>query len=155
MPEQDPKLRLDQPVLLVEGDKQHQAWLRCWTNAYDRSDGYRLELTMGPETEPVVATGPDAFEALVRVRRQIEPRGLRIAVQGSRLDTYPSGMARDMGGGWRIYVMRQGQGAGFADLVDTFDEAPVDQLATVEEQEAYWEAWLNQRAAPPNVHDGL
>jgi hypothetical protein len=31
-----------------------------------------------------------------------------VAVQGSRRDTYPSGMARDMGGGMRIYVLRPG-----------------------------------------------
>jgi hypothetical protein len=37
------------------------------------------------------------FEALVRLRRQLEPDGLMIAVQGARRDTYPSGMARDMG----------------------------------------------------------
>lgn len=143
----DPKLSLDQPVLIIEGDERYDARLRCWTDPYSRSDAYRLELTIRPGTAPVVATGPDAFEALVRMRRKVEPQGLRIAVQGSRLDTYPSGMARDMGGGWRIYVMHPGKGAGLSDLVDTLDEAPADQLATVEEQEAYWEAWLGERDA--------
>ena len=44
--------------------------------------------------------------ALVRLRRQLEPNGLMVAVQGSRRDTYPSGMARDMGGGLQVYIMR-------------------------------------------------
>ena len=46
------------------------------------------------------------FEALVMLRRQLEPDGLMIAVQGARRVTYPSRMARDMGGGMQVYVMQ-------------------------------------------------
>jgi hypothetical protein len=81
------------------------------------------------------------FEALVRLRRQLEPDGLMVAVQGARRDTYPSGMARDMGGGMKVYVMRPGQ-PGRPDLVETLDDAPPDQMATVDEQRAFFEAWL-------------
>jgi len=31
-----------------------------------------------------------------------------IAVQGARRDTYPSGMAGDMGGGMKVYVLHPG-----------------------------------------------
>ena len=57
---------------------------------------YRVELVtrLGNYTCPYTVTGPDMFEALVGVRRQLEPDGLMIAVQGARRDTYPSGMAR-------------------------------------------------------------
>lgn len=84
------------------------------------------------------------FEALVRLRRQLEPDGLIVAVQGARRDTYPSGMARDMGGGMQVYVMRPGLGARLEDLVKTLDDAPPDQMATVDEQRAFAEAWRAQ-----------
>ncbi|WP_236790575.1 hypothetical protein [Amycolatopsis sp. GM8] len=49
-----------------------------------------------------------------------------------------------MGGGLRIYVLRPGRRATIDDLVDTLADAPVDQLATVDEQQAFWEAWLKK-----------
>jgi hypothetical protein len=64
-----------------------------------------------------------------------------VAVQGSRRDTYPSGMAREMGGGMQVYVMRPGLGARPEDLVKTLDDAPPGQMATVDEQWAFAEAW--------------
>jgi hypothetical protein len=104
---------------------------------------YRVELVtrLGSYTCPYTATGPDMFEALVRLRRQLEPDGLMVAVQGSRRDTYPSGMARDMGGGMQVYVMRPGLRGRREDLVGTLDDALPDQLATVGEQRAFAEAW--------------
>ena len=81
------------------------------------------------------------FEALVRLRRQLEPDGLTIAVQGSRRDTYLSGMARDMGGGMQVYIMRPGLPGRREDLVKTLDDASPDQIATVDEQRAFAEAW--------------
>jgi hypothetical protein len=84
------------------------------------------------------------FEALVTLRRQLEPVGLMVAVQGSRRDTYPSGMARDMGGGMQVYVMRPRRRARLKDLVETLDDAPPDQIATVDEQRAFFEALLTE-----------
>jgi hypothetical protein len=85
------------------------------------------------------------FEALVRLRRQLEPDGLAIAVQGSRLDTYPSGMQRDMHGGMRVYVLRPGWPVSKDDVVKTLDDALVDQVATVDEQRAFWDVWRAAR----------
>jgi hypothetical protein len=85
------------------------------------------------------------FKALVRLRRQLEPDGLTVAVQGARRDTYPSGMARDMGGGMRIYVLKPGGPARMDDLVETLDDAPPDQIGTVDEQRAFADAWLAER----------
>lgn len=85
------------------------------------------------------------FGALVRLRRQLEPDGLMVAVQGARRDTYPSGMARDMDGGKQVHIMRPGLPGRWEDLVKTLDDASPDQIATVDEQRAFSEAW---RAGP-------
>jgi len=119
--------------------------LRGWLDGYDGPvPTYRIALVtrFGNYTCPYTATGPDMFEALVRLRRQLEPDGLLIAVQGSRRDTYPSGMARDMGGGRQIYVVHPGRRADSDDLVGTVADAPSNLLATVDEQRAFWNAWL-------------
>src|SRR4051794_34687740 len=124
-------------VTLVKESKREE-WLLEWSrDLVDGRDQYTIRLTKGGQ----VATGVgfDMFEALVEIRRKVESEGWLIAVQGSRRDAYPSGMARDMGGGERIYVLRRGMPAKLDDLVDTLAAADPSQLATVEEQEQYWE----------------
>lgn len=46
-----------------------------------------------------------------------------------------------MGGGLRIYAMRGGEAFSSDDLVNTLDDADAGQVATVAEQEAYWNEW--------------
>jgi len=45
----------------------------------------------------------------------------------------------------RIYVMQPGRSASTEDLVETLDDAPPDQIATIDEQRAFAEAWLAER----------
>jgi hypothetical protein len=141
MSDQTPRSKEDREVLVVRGDERERARLRAW---YDGHDGpiprYRLELNL--RWDLYTATATDLFECLVRLRRQLEPDGWQVAVQGSRLDAYPSGMARDQGGGQRVYVMRHGRQAKIEDLVDTFADAEVDQLASIEDQKAFVTTWL-------------
>jgi hypothetical protein len=147
MEEDYPRLLVDRDVVVIRDGQLEQTRLRGWLDGYDGSvPTYRIELATreGNYTCPYTATGPDMFEALVRLRRQLEPDGLMVAVQGSRRDTYPSGMARDMGGGMRVYVMRPGLPARGEDLVETLDDAPPDQMATVDEQRASVEAWRTE-----------
>jgi hypothetical protein len=96
-------------VVVIRDGQPESTRLRGWLDGHDGPmPSYRIELVtrLGNYTCPYTATGPDMFEALVRLRRQFEPDGLMVAVQGSRRDTYPSGMARDMGGGMRVYTHR-------------------------------------------------
>lgn len=140
-----PRLLVDRDVVVIRDDQPEQTRLRGWLDGHDGPmPSYRIELVtrVGNYTCPYTATAPDMFEALVRLRRQLEPDGLKVAVQGSRRDTYPSGMARDMGGGMKVYVMRPGLRARPQDLVETLDDAPPDQIATVDEQRAFAKAWL-------------
>jgi hypothetical protein len=143
-----PRLLADRDVVVIRDGQPQQARLRGWLDGHDGPlPRYRIELVAraGNYTCPYTATAPDMFEALVRLRRQLEPDGLAVAVQGARRDTYPSGMARDMGGGMGVYVMRAGLPARLEDLVNTLDDAPSDQIATVDEQRAFADAWRNEK----------
>jgi hypothetical protein len=144
MADKYPRLLADRDVVVVRDGRFEQARLRGWLDGHDGPvPAYRIELVtrLGAYTCPYTATGPDMFEALVRLRRQLEPDGPMIAIQGSRRDTYPSGMARDMGGGMMDYVMRPGLRGRREDLVETLGDAPSDQIATVDEQRAFAKAW--------------
>jgi hypothetical protein len=143
-----PRLLADRDVVVIRDGQPQQARLRGWLDGHDGPlPRYRIELVAraGNYTCPYTATAPDMFEALVRLRRELEPDGLAVAVQGARRDTYPSGMARDMGGGMGVYVMRAGLPARLEDLVNTLDDAPSDQIATVDEQRAFADAWRNEK----------
>jgi len=49
---------------------------------------------------------PDLFAALQDLRKKtLEPLGSIPLCNGARVDCYPSGMARDMGGGQVVYVL--------------------------------------------------
>ena len=84
----------------------------------------------------VEARETDAFEALCTVRGRIEPLGWRIGVAGAQVDVWPSGMARDQGGGLTSYRMTK---AGAADIVDTFAPVELDTVVTLAEQRAHIE----------------
>lgn len=83
----------------------------------------------------------DYFEALTQIRRQLEPAGWRIAVQGARRTTYPSGVLRDQGGAHKVYVLQLGRPARREDRVNTFDDADPADLATVAEQRDFYDRW--------------
>lgn len=83
--------------------------------------------------DPFEARADDAFEALCTVREHLEPHGWRLGVIGAQIDVWPSGMARDQGGGLRAYRM---SAEGPQDLVDTFEPADPTTVATVAAQRA-------------------
>jgi hypothetical protein len=148
MEEEYPRLLVDRDVVVLRDGQPERTRLRGWLDGHDGPmPAYRIELVTraGNYTCPYTATGPDMFEALVRLRRQLEPDGLMVAVQGARRDTYPSGMARDMGGGMQVYVIHPGLPARREDRVKTLDDAPPDQIATVADQRAFVEAWWAER----------
>ncbi|MEJ1923477.1 MULTISPECIES: hypothetical protein [unclassified Microbacterium] len=107
----------------------HREATVSWSHAYPvwtvtiRSDGFGT----------MQVSADDAFEALCLIREELEPLGWHIGVAGALPNVWPSGMARDQGGGLRAYRLTP-QGAG--DLVDTF--APIDpgMTVTIAEQRA-------------------
>jgi hypothetical protein len=86
----------------------------------------------------------DLFDCLTQLRSQyLEKQGYLILCNGARIDTYPSRMSRQMGGGRKAYITRMGFQAKMNDLVDIFD--PVDDpniISTVSEQIEFHEKWL-------------
>lgn len=134
---------------------QHDIELYCAdrtvpaTIRWSLDDGdYTVELTsdLGVHT----ATAWSAIHALNDVRAQMEPDGWLVGVNGARRDAAASGMALDMGGGLSIYLHDTDPPR----LVDTFGRADEDQVATLEEQEA-WVARMRRNPPRPTVTDEM
>jgi len=104
---------------------------------------YTLELEI-PNLGLHRTDGPDQFECLVRARDDLEPQGFRFLVNGARRNVWPSGMARDMGGGRKAYVLVLGQ-PGRPELVDIFEPADETQISSVQEQRDFFQTWLDDR----------
>ena len=104
--------------------------------------GNRCLLTCRYRDKTISAEAADFFDALVSIRRQLQPEGLMPYCYGASLNVFPSGMARDMGQGLRAYKLTMGKHARTTDLVDIFDEGtdvvPVD----VDAQEQFYRDWL-------------
>ncbi len=111
-------------------------------------DGGRAELLIeAPELDLTLrADGPDLFAALQQLRKSLEPLGWFPLCNGARVDCYPSGMARDMGGGARVYVLSARRRLGRRlPLVGTFEPAPKEAVGTADDQDAYFKRWLETR----------
>jgi hypothetical protein len=77
-----------------------------------RATRFELATRAGNYACRYTAAAPGLFGALVWLRRQLEPDGLTVAVQGARRDTCPSGMARDRGAGMKACMLVPGQAQG-------------------------------------------
>jgi hypothetical protein len=91
-------------------------------------------------------TCPDLFAALQQLRKAMEPLGWFPLCNGARVDCYPSGMARDMGGGASVYVLSAKRHlARRLPLFGTFEPAPKESIGTVADQDACFRNWLDAR----------
>lgn len=98
------------------------------------------------------ASATDIFEALLRLRRLLEPSEIRVLCNGARLNAWASGMARDMGGGWQVYLLTPGEPADRRSLVPTLGPAPLDSIAaSVGAQKQFFVNWNDGFANPPAV----
>ena len=117
------------------------AKFRCFDDSMVHFDApCRLVLTF--QSEEMLATSTDFFGALDKVRFQLEPRNIFPLVNGVGLGRYPSGMARDMGSGLSVYRLRLGERAMTEDLIRTFEDDDLVESATVKDQRAFYERWL-------------
>jgi hypothetical protein len=118
----------------VRGDER----VRLSLDAASVQDGFELVIS-GPLGRHR-GQGRDLFDALINLRRSLEADGWRLAVQGARRDSWPSGMLRDQLDGAVVYVNPEDVKAK-PEMVGIFDPASPDEVVTVAEQEAAFEAW--------------
>ena len=84
----------------------------------------------------------DVFECLMRLRHQVEAAGWLLCCNGARRDSWSSGMARDMGGGWSVYLLEGVPKGQRPPLVPTLDPVLPELAATVAQQWHWYEEWV-------------
>jgi hypothetical protein len=91
--------------------------------------------------------GPDLFEALASVRRDLERHDVVLACNGSRRDVFPSQMLRQASAGRFAYVLTIPRSAVRPETVDIFAPAPGSAaLASVTDQRAWFDRWTRSGA---------
>ncbi len=107
-----------------------------------KPEPYRIALILvGDQGQLWEGAGGDVFDALMNLRLELEPVGIRVCCNGARANAWSSGTQRDMGQGYEVYLLgleRSGRPAS----VQTLDPAPCEEVVTVAEQRAFHERWL-------------
>jgi hypothetical protein len=101
---------------------------------------WTLQLTFADRS--ILQTDTDLFRSLAKIREELEKENMFLLCQGSRINIRPSAMFRDAIGGVRAYVLTMGQPGKPDQMADIFDPILPDEVATVEEQDRFYEAWL-------------
>lgn len=102
---------------------------------------YRLTLR-SRDGRQWAAAGTDVFACLLDIRNQIEPDGLRLCCNGSRRNAWSSGMQRDMGQGFVVYLLSKPRAKVRPPQVRTLGPALPGEVVSVAEQLAWHTEWL-------------
>jgi hypothetical protein len=78
-----------------------------------------------PAFTEVSFSASNLFDALTDFRLVLEARGYLLLCNVARKDTYTLRMAKEMGGGVKVYVLHRGQQARMNEMVDALGEAPL------------------------------
>jgi hypothetical protein len=147
-PRQDEGTRANSTAVnLVRRDERQHAVLH-WARRGQGEERQRYRMLLEWSATPIQADADDLFEALVRIREQLERQGWFVAVQGSRLEAFPSPTQREIAAGLSVYITRIGEPATPDDVAETFAVADPSTLATVNAQRQHAQAW--QRSLPPS-----
>ncbi len=101
-----------------------------------------VRLSIAFQGSEIVRDDEEFWSALRSIRVELGAIGLRPRCYGSSRNVYPSAMGQSMGVGNKAYQLEMGRQGRMADLVDIFEDGPGVDPASVEEQEAFYEAWL-------------
>lgn len=106
---------------------------------YPQSPPWYLELKIPGGIRKKVE-GNDLFDCFQKIRKL--HNNYVFLCHGSRINVFPSRMARQMSGGLQAYVMTKGKQARQKDLVNIFEHADSNQFGTPEEQDQFFKEWL-------------
>lgn len=103
--------------------------VKHWADlTYSTTRPWRLTATFNDGTL-LEAEQLDLFECLRAVRCALDEEGALLCCEGARRDVFPSGMARQMGGGRKAYRIATDRV-----LVDIFAPTDCNEVCTVDEQ---------------------
>jgi hypothetical protein len=103
---------------------------------------YRISLEQGPEVR-MAESEEDFFEALKRLRLDLEKTGSLLHCFWASENVYPSGMQKSMGPAILAYKTRIGAPALSKDIVNIFEADETVIPSTVQQQERFRQRWID------------
>ena len=128
-------------IHLIGGEDDEAA--RITSETTDES----CELIFQYRGKSITAKAFDCFTAFCQIRKELEKENLIPFCYGASLNVYPSGMCRDMGRGLTAYKFEIGKQATREALVPIFEEGTDVIPSSVENQEQYFNEWLESLKA--------
>ena len=94
-------------------------------------------------TNKLIFVDSDFFECLIQLRKELDKYNYYPLCNGARVDVYPSGMCRDMGNGLGAYIQIPNKKVNIEDLVDIFNFAEPNLIASVDEQYKFFKSFIS------------
>lgn len=104
------------------------------------NDDCHIEITW--DDHRLESTSNDFFDAFCLIRHELWKSKLLPTCYGAHLHAFPSGMARSMGGGRKLYRLTLGKQALTKDLVQLFDAGEDVIPSTVDDQRQFFDEWV-------------
>ena len=109
--------------------------------AYENEDDVKVVLILGDIF--ISKKADNFFEALIKIRKELEKKDIKLLCKGCCRNVYPSGMILEMGYGRKAYTLTMGKQAEIKSLVDIFENCQEEEYASVDEQYNYFDKWCN------------
>lgn len=109
----------------------------------EREEMYQVELKM--KDNSFSAEGENYFDALINLRKKLELKNVKLLCKGCSRFVYPSPMILSMGDAMQAYELVLGEQARSKNIVNIFEPCIYDEYATIDEQCAYYEKWIESR----------
>lgn len=129
------------PVGLVFHEK---ALLDGYLYLYEEApnDGNQVLIEIQFSSQKISKTDDTFFQALQNLRKELEDKHIQILCNGAARNVYPSPMQMSMGSGRTAYLLKLGQQAKNADIIDIFGYQDSLTFVSVEEQEVFYRDWI-------------
>jgi hypothetical protein len=127
------KVRL---IKMTEPSNLLDAEIRYYSDADDWFIEFKSSIFEG------VFQDGDIFSCLCELRKSLEKIGWNIMCNGARINSWATTMSRQMGGGFKIYLLTINEEMDRKKLVRIFDEASAQEIGTVDQQFDFYKKWL-------------
>jgi len=134
------------PVELALGERPVTAQLTL--NRTEDWNGRGALLTLVCDLGEWTGLGPDIFSALRALMGDLERVHGRVGLVGARPNAWASGMQRDMGDGRSVYLLSLPRSPGRPPSAPTLDPAPLADVGTIADQDAFQRQWMPKPEAP-------
>ncbi|MCX4353835.1 MAG: hypothetical protein OSJ60_19785 [Lachnospiraceae bacterium] len=119
----------------------HEKEINGIIQTYERKED--VEIILKVENIVITEQADNFFDALIKIRKELENREIKLLCKGCCKNVYPSGMLLGMGSGRKAYLLTINRQAEMSSLVDIFEACSIKEYASVEEQENFFNKWCD------------